>query len=67
MPKLTVSASSLLAVAAAIIAVAVAWGTLHARVSEVEQDVDGLTPAVVELRIAVQRLTTQIEAKHGDE
>lgn len=44
----------------------IGWGTLHARVTAVEKQTDGLVPAVVDLRIAIGKLTTAMELKHKE-
>jgi hypothetical protein len=42
-----------------------AYGSIEARVGVIEQRTEGLAPAVMELRIAVARLTEKITAQHG--
>lgn len=39
--------------------------TFMADVAGIKSDIDGLTPAVVELRVQVGKLTTAIELLHG--
>lgn len=44
----------------------IGWGTLHARVTAVEKQTDGLVPAIVDLKVEVAKLTTAMELRHKE-
>lgn len=48
------------------VAIAVSWGTLHARVTNVEKQTEGLVPAVQKLEVAIGKLTTAMKLRHEE-
>ena len=67
MPKIT--SGNIITACVIIVTVAIAWGNIDARVSFMERDlgkIESLSKDIVELKLAVNTLTTVIKHEHEE-